>query len=95
MRVNLGDKVKCRLTGFTGICIGRAEYLYGCVSCIVQPQEPTKENNHFRITETIDEAQLEVIEAQAFAPVEPESDEPTPKAGRKRTTAGPMPDIQR
>ena len=32
----LGDKVKDPLTGFSGVVVGRAEWLYGCVRCAVQ-----------------------------------------------------------
>lgn len=35
--LNLGDKVKDRLSGMTGIVTGRTEYLYGCRSVMVNP----------------------------------------------------------
>ena len=35
--VGLGDKVKDQISGFTGICTGRAEYLFGCVQVLVAP----------------------------------------------------------
>jgi len=37
--VTLGTKVTDRLTGFTGIAMGRTEYLYGCTSIGVLPQD--------------------------------------------------------
>ena len=33
MAVKLGQKVRDRVTGFSGVVMGRTEYLYGCVSC--------------------------------------------------------------
>jgi hypothetical protein len=37
--VKLGDKVKDRITGFTGIATGRHEYLTGCTRITIEPQE--------------------------------------------------------
>ncbi len=34
--VELGDMVRDRLTGFTGIVVNQTEWLYGCVRCSVQ-----------------------------------------------------------
>ena len=36
--IKLGDKVKDSISGFEGIVTGRAEYLYGCVRVLVQPE---------------------------------------------------------
>lgn len=36
MKIELGDKVKDKITGFTGIATGRAEYLTGCVRFMVE-----------------------------------------------------------
>ena len=43
---NLGDKVKDRINGFTGIVTGRAEYLYGCVQVLVAPTVIGKDGKH-------------------------------------------------
>lgn len=37
--VELGTKVKDSITGFEGIAVGRAVYLYGCVRVLVEPEE--------------------------------------------------------
>jgi hypothetical protein len=37
--VALGAKVKDKVTGYTGIVIGRTEWLYGCFRYTVQSQE--------------------------------------------------------
>lgn len=36
--VKLGDRVTDRISGFSGIATGRAEYLYGCVRVQVEPE---------------------------------------------------------
>jgi len=36
--IKMGDRVKDSISGFSGIVIGRAEYLYGCVQILVQPE---------------------------------------------------------
>jgi hypothetical protein len=38
-RFDLGDKVKDRITGMTGIVISRSEHLFGCERYWVEPQE--------------------------------------------------------
>ncbi len=38
MSIKLGDRVKDSITGFKGIATARAEYLYGCVQVLVQPE---------------------------------------------------------
>lgn len=37
MTPELGDKVKCKITGLSGIVIARSKYLYGCDRVGVQP----------------------------------------------------------
>ena len=38
MGVSLGSVATDRITGFSGIATGRAEYLNGCVKIFVEPQ---------------------------------------------------------
>jgi len=40
--IQLGQKVKDRLTGFEGIASGRCEYLTGCAQVLVQPSVDSK-----------------------------------------------------
>lgn len=91
MRANLGDKVRDKVTGLSGIVIGRTEWLYGCVRCIVQPQElkDGRPVDNYQV----DEPQLELIEAGAIPDV-PMWREPAPKAEPRRA-AGPRPDATR
>lgn len=35
--IKLGQKVTDKITGFTGVVIGRCEYINGCISIWVQP----------------------------------------------------------
>lgn len=43
MSVNLGDRVKHRVHGFTGIVTVRAEHLYGCNQVFVKPEKLDKD----------------------------------------------------
>ena len=36
--IELGDKVKCKYTGFTGIAVARTEFVNGCVQYAVAPK---------------------------------------------------------
>ena len=84
--INLGDKVKDVVTGFTGIVIARTEWLVGCVRCVVQP--PVDKDGKVPENQAFDEPQLELIKAKAVSlVVEPEPQKFSPK----RTSGGPMP----
>jgi hypothetical protein len=39
MAIKLGDRVKDRTTGFTGIVLARTDWLYGCTVFGVKPEE--------------------------------------------------------
>lgn len=78
--IKLGDKVKDRITGLTGIAIGVTTWLYGCRRLVVQPQE-LKDGKPVEFT-SFDEPQLELVEDKSSHPL-------TPNMPRK--TGGPMP----
>jgi hypothetical protein len=63
--IQLGDRVRDRITGFEGIVIGITDWLYQCRRPIVQPaglhDGKTIESQSF------DEDQLEIVEAGVFA----------------------------
>jgi len=59
MAVELGDKVKDSVTGFTGVAIGRTQWLYGCDRIIVQP--PVGKDGKLGETGQFDEPSLVVI----------------------------------
>ena len=43
MTVNLGDKVKDIVTGFTGIAVARTTWLHGCDRVVIQPDKLDKD----------------------------------------------------
>ncbi|RIV20378.1 hypothetical protein DYU11_20215 [Fibrisoma montanum] len=57
--IKLGQKVRCIVTGFTGIAISKVEYLNGCVQYCVKP--PVVDNKSAD-GEYIDQQQLEVVD---------------------------------
>lgn len=66
--INLGDKCKDMITGFSGICIGKTQWLYGCVRITIQPEE-LREGKPIDAL-TFDEPQVQLLEAAK--PVAPE-----------------------
>lgn len=38
MEIQLGDKVKCIYTGFTGIAVAKTEFINGCVQFSIAPK---------------------------------------------------------
>lgn len=69
MSVNLGDKVRDKITGFEGIVIGITEWLWQCRRPIVQPATLQSDGKPID-SQSFDEPQLEVIEAAVFHPFE-------------------------
>ena len=59
-KIELGMKVKCVVTGFTGTAIGRMEHLNGCSQIAVKPQMAKGEH---KMPEGvfIDEEQLVIV----------------------------------
>ena len=57
--IKLGDKVRCKITGFTGIAVAKTEFLNGCVQWNVLP----KAGKDAKMPEDmgIDEQSLEII----------------------------------
>ena len=62
---NLGDLVRDEVTGFTGVVLGRAQYLYEATTCRVHPRE-LQENGARRDAPWIEEDRLVVIEEHAI-----------------------------
>ena len=76
MKINLGDKVRDTITGFSGVAIGRTEWINGCTRIVVQSDKlkdgvPTDAQH-------IDEPQLELVKAAKVKAL-------------KRETGGPLP----
>ena len=59
--IKLGNKVKDSITGFTGIAIGRTEWMYGCARVGVRSTELT--DGKPVDDQWFDEQQLSVVEA--------------------------------
>ena len=61
--IKLGQKVKCTVTGFTGIATSRVEYLNGCVQYGVTPKMMLKDSKDGKYPDSpyIDEGQLLVV----------------------------------
>ncbi len=77
MRVELGQEVRCKITGFKGIAVARTEFINGCVQYNVAPKwDKAKANNPMEQEISIDETSLELVE------------EPKKKI-KKRETGGP------
>jgi len=58
-KFELGSKLKDMVTGLTGICIGRNEWLNGCVQyCLKQPLD---KDGKVIDGQWVDEAQLELL----------------------------------
>lgn len=58
-KIKLGDKVRCKHTGYIGIAIARTEFINGCIQYSVVP--PAKKNEYPKEDISIDETSLEVI----------------------------------
>jgi len=79
MNVALGQKVKDRITGFTGMVTGRCEYITGCAQLLVQP--PVKADGDFVESRWLDEDRAEVLKDERFSLTvkAPGPDKPAPR----------------
>lgn len=81
-RINLGDKVKDKVTGFTGTVVATTDWIAGCRRIAVQPAKldagkPIDPHQ-------FDEEMLEVIKPKA-----------KPKPKKKKRTGGDQPAMRR
>lgn len=65
--VELGDKVKDKVSGFIGIVVAKYSYMQGCSRICVQPSVDKK--GKLPDTQTFDEPLLEVLETQKIKPI--------------------------
>ena len=69
--MNLGDRVRDRVTGFTGIALARIDSLYEAVSWRVQPESLKSDDGTITPFIWLEEGRLEVLstgrEAAKFA----------------------------
>ena len=59
IKISLGDKVKCKITGFTGVAIAFHDYLHGCRRISVQP--PVDKEGKVLDSASFDAPQLEIV----------------------------------
>ena len=85
LNVELGDRVRDKMTGFEGIAYGRWTCLTGCVSYDVHP--PAKDGK-VPSSEWMDESRLEVIEAGAVS-LTVKEEEPAGPCSLAPPTEGP------
>ena len=60
VNVQLGDKARDTVSGFSGICVARTEWLNGCWRMTLQPQALDKDGKPQEAA-TFDDFQLEVL----------------------------------
>lgn len=44
--IELGQTVRCKMTGFTGIAEARLEFINGCIQILVRPKNKTKDGEY-------------------------------------------------
>ena len=71
-KIQLGDQVTCKLTGFKGFANARAEYLFGCIQIEVQSKVDDKGN--WSKGQWIDETQLEIVKKRKEKPKKKETE---------------------
>lgn len=62
-KFELGWRLKCKVTGFTGIAMGRLEYLNGCIQYGLKPLVEIRDGKQIYPENTyLDEGQLEIVD---------------------------------
>lgn len=87
--IELGDRVKDRITGLKGIAVGETNWLYGCRRIVIQPE--TEKDGKPADTFCVDEPQLELLERGVIQPRQPVAAAEVPPPRRH----GPRPDAAR
>ena len=77
--INLGDKIKCRITGLVGIAYGVSNYMYGCTRIALAPSSLDKNGKPIEML-WADAPQFEVIKEEEIK-------------RERNTTGGPMDSI--
>lgn len=79
-KIELGDRVRDKITGLKGIAIGVTNWLFGCRRFCVQPEE-SKDGKPLE-TFVVDEPQLEIVKKGVVLPPTPvAASEPVRKHG--------------
>ena len=81
-KINVGDRVKDRISGLQGIAIARTEWLWGCVRITLQPEGATKDHR-CKESVSVDEPQCVVVKRKVLAnedmAIEPGGPHPEPQ----------------
>lgn len=85
-RPELGDEVKCKVTGFTGLVIGVAKHLTGCDRVSVQPN--VDKEGKWREGYWLDITAVEIVTKGKVKPEEVQDSEPNAKVGGPSTSSG-------
>lgn len=88
-KIDLGSRVKCKITGFEGVVIARTEWLSGCTRVTVKP-EKLKDGKTIE-AETFDEPEVEVIGVHRMV----KERQKAAKQEEKQKRGGPRPEPQR
>ena len=81
--INLGDRAKDKVTGFSGIVIAKTTWLHGCERITIQPEKLDKEGK-VKETQTFDYNQVEVVKSSVV--------KATPVVERQKAPGGPRDD---
>ena len=65
-KINLGDKCKDKISGFNGICTGKAEWLYACTKVCVTPQKIIAKTYKPAESDWFDEPQIDLVEERVI-----------------------------
>lgn len=79
MNVELGDEVKCKITGYRGIATAIAKCLTGCDRIEIRP--PMTKEGKMSESFWFDEAAVEVVKKQAIKPASVQDERPNKKGG--------------
>lgn len=97
-KIKLGDKVKDKISGLTGVATARCEFLNGCVQYTISRKLGKNQELSPMGDPSIDDMCLEVIEKRVIESKEYEREDETnkdkevkeKKVKEKRPTGGPM-----
>lgn len=78
-KFNNGDKVKCQISGFTGVIVCRAQWFNGCVRYTIQPKG--NKQSEYLEAKTFDEPELELVKEQQVPSVTAAKKPPARRGG--------------
>ena len=87
-KIDLGDRVKDRITGLVGIVTAKSEYMNGCRRFGVGAEKPSKDGTLLK-DEWFDEPQLVLIKKSVHPVIPIGAIAPTPATAARRYAGGP------